>query len=286
MKLKRMAVVAAAAVVGPTALAVPAMAQDKPAVSVPDTAPQTDPQDTAQSGSRNDAPQAAPAGQRVAPSAGSGEAKQTVASPRYRNNGPAVSLTGVPKSFTPGGDWTNLTVNVDNRGGLPVDDFVAAVTVSQYDGIVQAKHLQAEIRQADGTWKRTTLRLDRGSNYYEIDSDKKSVAPGQAYSVDFRIRFTADTPAAPIEISVGGEGTDDGGQVVSRYSFFDSRVGEAKPNEGGGQEVPVFTGPKLGLTGLPQAGFKAGADWAISRCTSTTPGMPRSTTTSSTWPSG
>lgn len=233
-----MAVMAAAAVVGPTAMAAPAMAQEKPAVSVPDTAPQTD------------------------PVAASAQTDKSVASPRYRNNGPAVSMTGVPQSFTPGGAWTNLTVNVDNRGGLPVDDFVAAVGVSQYDGIVKAKHLQAEIRQVDGTWKPATLRLDRGDTIYEVESGKRSVAPGQVYSVDIRIRFTADTPSAPLEISVGGEGKDAGGQVVSRYSFFDSRVGEAKPDEGGGEELPVFTGPKLGLTGLPQSGFKAGADWS------------------------
>ncbi|MFJ1869675.1 hypothetical protein ACIOD1_34345 [Streptomyces sp. NPDC088097] len=259
-----MAVVAAAAVVGPTVLAAPAMALDKPAVSMPDAAPQSEQQGTptADVPDANAARQTAPAAQTPAPAPAVDAPHKTVASPRYRNNGPKVSMAGVPKGFTPGGDWTNLTVAVDNRGGLPVDEFVAAVGISAYDGTVKAEHIQAEVRQANGSWKPTSLRLDRGDTVYEVETGKRSVVPGQSYSVDVRIRFTVDTPAASIELYAGGEGRDESGQVVSPSTWFDSRVGEANPDEGGGEELPVFTGPKLGLTGLPQAGFKAGADWS------------------------
>ncbi|MFD7031371.1 hypothetical protein ACFWAR_25420 [Streptomyces sp. NPDC059917] len=250
MKLKRMAVLAATAVVGPTMVAAaPAMAQDKPPVTVPDAAPQSEAQAA-------DATVAAPgAGTSTVPAS-----EQKAAAPRFRMDGPKVSATGVPSAFAPGGAWTPLTVTVDNRGGLPVDGFVPSVGISEYHGIVKAGHIRAEVRGADGSWKPVALRLDRGETVYEIELGPRDVATEQVYSVDVRIQFTADTPAAPLELYVGGEGHDGSGRVTSSFTWFDSRVGEASTG-GGGSETPVAVGPKLGLTGLPQGGFKAGGNW-------------------------
>lgn len=230
-------------------LAGPAMAQERPAVTVPDTAPQAD-------SDASTAPATSPAAQ--APPAA---ADKTVASPRYRNDGPKVSVTGVPASFTPDGDWTQLTVTVDNRDRLPVTEFVATVGVTQYDSLFQARHIEAQVRQADGTWKSVTPQTGGGGNYYDINLPSRGVSPGDHYTADVRIRFVAGTPAAPFELYVSGDGKDESGRVVSPSTYFDSRVGDAKPGGGDGEETPATTGPKIGLTGLPQAGFKAGGDW-------------------------
>ncbi|MET9610383.1 hypothetical protein ABZZ17_35800 [Streptomyces sp. NPDC006512] len=197
MKLRRMAAVAAAAVVGPTVLTVtPAMAQDKPALSAPDALPQAGAQ----------AAGAAAGATAEGQAAASGPAAKSVASPGYRNNGPKLSMTGVPKTFEAGGGWTQLTVTADNRGGLPVDDFVAAVGVAQEAGNVKAKHIKAEVRQADGSWKSVPFRLDRGETVYEVELPERDVPTEQVYSAEVRIAFTADTPAGAFELYVGGEG--------------------------------------------------------------------------------
>ncbi|MEU9033432.1 hypothetical protein AB0D45_00720 [Streptomyces sp. NPDC048352] len=258
MKFKRMAVVAAAAVVGPTVLAAtPAMAQEKAAVTVPDAAPKDEaagtgaPDQSKPSADRQAAPKA--------PAANTGQTN--AAGTRAVTAGPKVSTQNVPKSFAPGGSPTQLTVTVDNRGGTALASYVPAVGISQYDGIVKPEHIKAERRLANGTWQPVALRLDRGQTVYEVELGERTVAQDEVYTVDVRIAFTVNTPAAPLELYVGGEGRgQDGNSVTSRYTWFDSVVGKAGET-GGGEETPAFTGPKLGLQGLPRDGFQAGSDW-------------------------
>ncbi|MFD8978910.1 hypothetical protein [Streptomyces sp. NPDC059564] len=170
-------------------------------------------------------------------------------------------MQGVPKNFKPGGSPVQLTVTVDNRGGGALASYVPAVGISQYDGIVKPQHIKAERRLPNGTWQPVTLRLDRGETVYEVELGERAIAPDEVYTVEVRLAFTANSPAAPIEVYVGGEGrSQDGSRVTSRFTWFDSVVGEGG-GTGGGAETPVFTGPKLGLQGLPRDGFRTGQDW-------------------------
>lgn len=151
MKLKRMTLVAAAAMVGPTLLsATPAMADDQPAVTVPDSAPKDDAAPVADPApATKPAPETAPvvpvtpvtpvveqpavaAPPPVTPGPApvaeqAGETKDAPADSELL--GPDVRITGIPKDgFTPGGGWTPLTVTVDNSAHIEVKNLTPSST--------------------------------------------------------------------------------------------------------------------------------------------------------------
>lgn len=163
MQFKRIAAVAAAAVVGPTVLmTTPAMAdeQPQPAVSVPDTAPKDDAApgaeptpETGPATGHASAPETAPAAPvspvvpdspvvpatppvaqpetpapapvSPAPAAGeTGKAETPNVLPDSTLLGPDVTVAGIPKGgFTPDGSWTPLTVTVDNSAHIEVTNY-------------------------------------------------------------------------------------------------------------------------------------------------------------------
>ncbi|WP_424216774.1 hypothetical protein ACN20G_32195 (plasmid) [Streptomyces sp. BI20] len=165
MKLKRMTVVAAAAMAGPTVLmASPAMASeiDAPAVSVPDAAPKDD----------------------SAPAPAS-ESKKLEADPR-------LTLAGVPKSLTPG-EWQEMTLEVDNSKGKAHKGYVYGVGVK---GVPRA-NVQVEAFGVGGVnaWVSTAFLsgdiVTPGGHYAMMSTGK--LGAGEQTSMKVRVKVTAES---------------------------------------------------------------------------------------------
>ncbi|MEU9377163.1 hypothetical protein AB0D94_25760 [Streptomyces sp. NPDC048255] len=253
MKFRRMAVVAAAAVVGPTVLtATPAMAEDRAAVSVPDVVPGNE-------GAVGGALTAGAPGTKAAAEA------NAIAAPR-------ISVDGIPENgFKPGGSPTKVTLRIDNSGQAALPGYSYAFSVKP--GSKDLKTSQVKVERwvtgpGGGEWRQLTADPVNNPNvhiaYFSLGS--ANLAADQIHTVDLRVSFAADTPAGEVVVQAGGSAMvrpPQGGPsipVVSQPVYHASRV--TKADEGGGSENPVeIEGPLLGLQSLPQDGFQAGTDW-------------------------
>ncbi|CAM5295708.1 hypothetical protein SAVIM338S_00373 [Streptomyces avidinii] len=230
MKFKRIAVVAAAAVVGPTVLmATPAMADEvkNPAVSTPDAAPKDD---TVQS--RADAGQQTPWA-------------------------PGLSLANLPAAgFVAGSDWSEFSVKVDNRGGPSVSGYALELGVTGSG--LGSSHFDVEVFYA-GAWHKAERAALPGP-----DAPVYDATPGLTYGADsltdvkMRMRAKADAPAGDITITVTGTDNRD---ADSKAAPFASKVTHGQAGGGDGDGATAGA-PALSLSGMPQKGFKAGADWS------------------------
>ncbi|WP_320781382.1 hypothetical protein [Streptomyces sp. CRN 30] len=235
MKLRRIAVLAAAAVVGSTVLtATPALAaRENPRVEASHHAPGESATDT------------------------------TDVSSGF-TQGPDIWMdSSVPTRFEPGGELQELTVLVDNGDRAPVSGYVPAIGISDETGALKASHITAEVQGPDGEWHRAELRLDRGPGAFEIELGSYDMGSGEGYFLSARLGFTSDAPHVPIEVYVTGEGSNADGDVVSVANWYPSAVGDVAPGDGGGDEDgPIYLeGAKMTLEGVPASGFVAGADW-------------------------
>ncbi|MFG2997127.1 hypothetical protein [Streptomyces sp. NPDC048340] len=219
MKLKRMAVVAAAAVVGPTVLmATPAMADEakNTAVTTPDAEPKGDA-----------APEADP------------------------YSGPKLSLGGLPKDgFTAGGDWTELSLRVDNTGKAQVPGYFLGLDFSGTERPIKGTHIEVEQRVA-GVWKPAIREAGPGPMGATFSLADVSVQQDKAVDIQVRVRVAADAAAAPFRIRFTGTNHT---SVDSLTASYESRITRA------GEGEQTATGPKLSLDGLPHQGFRAGDD--------------------------
>ncbi|MEU9377043.1 hypothetical protein AB0D94_25155 [Streptomyces sp. NPDC048255] len=173
MKLKRLAVVAAAAVVGPSVLmATPAMADEvkNPAVTTPDSDP------------KGDAP-----------------ASQTAYS------GPKLALDGLPQDgFKAGGAWTELTLRMDNSGGKSLSSYDLGLFFSGTDVPVKGAHIEVEHRYA-GHWQAAERQAGPGPQTAVFDLLAGiPVAQDKSIQIPVRVRVAADAAAAPLRIQVTG----------------------------------------------------------------------------------
>ncbi|WP_159041598.1 hypothetical protein [Streptomyces sp. WM4235] len=298
MKFKRMALVAAAAVAGPTVLAAtPAMAADQPAVIVPDTAPKEDAApatDGAPAAQQQDQAKPAP----VAPTAPTGspaaepapkaaetpkapQAPQAPKAPQAEKSGeteiplgdelpdsmlmgPEVTVQGIPKDgFPPGGGWTDLTVKVDNSGHIAVKNYVPHLSVMELEGRFKASQIKVEYRaagQSGAAWKSAApIQSEEMGPGIQYDlGQTPSIAPNAKYSLDVRIGFAADIAVLPFEIYTDGSSTTAAGVAHSPASWYTAKIVGAED----GEEIPMpVEGPALTVNGVPKGGFTAGADW-------------------------
>ncbi|MCX4546785.1 hypothetical protein [Streptomyces sp. NBC_01565] len=263
MKLKRMAVVAAAAVVGPTVLmATPAMAEEKPAAIVPDAAPKDDTAPTEAPIAQAQAPAGeaavtppvaktpatapAPAVQPAVPAAKPAPEPKTPA-PVVSNHehedwddefavaeGPKVSISGLPKAgFKAGGDWQKIKFKVDNSGRGAVQDYGFGLLVADQFGKLKDKHLQLDV--LDGNqWVPASTFADEvgGSEGVEIGFagrlfQVESVDANETFTMDLRLRFTKGTPVGDIQIIAAGGSMDEDASVESEPSFYESKITKA-----------------------------------------------------------
>ncbi|MCX4692697.1 hypothetical protein [Streptomyces sp. NBC_01408] len=216
MKLKRMAVVAAAAVVGPSVLmATPAMADEaKPAVTTPDSDPK-----------------------------GDAAASQTA------YNGPKLALDGLPQDgFKAGGEWTELTLRMDNSGGKSLSSYDLGLFFSGTDAPVKGAHIEVEHRYA-GQWQPAERQAGPGPQTAVFDVLAGiPVAQDKSIQIPVRVRVAAEATAAPLRIQVTGTNHTN---VDSETATYTSKIT---------REQQAVKAPQLSLAGLPQTGFTAGDD--------------------------
>ncbi|WP_330297927.1 hypothetical protein [Streptomyces sp. NBC_00503] len=273
MKLKRMTLVAAAAMVGPTLLsATPAMADDQPAVTVPDSAPKDDAAPVADPApATKPAPETAPvvpvtpvtpvveqpavaAPPPVTPGPApvaeqAGETKDAPADSELL--GPDVRITGIPKDgFTPGGGWTPLTVTVDNSAHIEVKNLTPLIDIGRVGGKLKAEHYKLEYLAEDHSWKPARwLNPDEPSlvNNFSV-GEPRTVARGGSYTVQVRISFTADTPVVAFDMTSAGLSIrPDGGRAWGGGNSYKAKIA-------GAADIPddFVEGPGISLEGVPE----------------------------------
>ncbi|MFJ5808425.1 hypothetical protein [Streptomyces sp. NPDC093093] len=301
MKLKRMALVAAAAVAGPTVLAAtPAMAADQPAVIVPDTAPKDDAApatDVAPAAQQQDQAKPAP----VTPSAPTGspaakpapktsatsktpqapQAPKAPQAPQAEKSGeteiplgdelpdsmlmgPEVTVQGIPKDgFQPGGGWTDLTVKVDNSGHIAVKNYVPHLSVMELEGRFKASQIKVEYRAAgqSGAAWKSAAPIQSEEMGPGIQYDL-----GQTPSIAANAKYSVDVRvafAADIAVLPFEIYTDGSSTTAAGVAHSPASWYTAKiTGAEDGEEIPMpVEGPALTVNGVPKGGFTAGGDW-------------------------
>ncbi|MGW6844747.1 hypothetical protein [Streptomyces sp. NPDC054958] len=268
MKLKRIAVVAAAAVVGPTVLmATPAMADEvaNPAVTTPDAAPKDDTPPATGGTTETPAPEARQPGsaqQPQAPSAAQQPAagaaaeqktekkEQKKAGEQVAAAGPKLTLDGLPTAFKAGGGWSQFSLHVDNSGRPAVDDHSLELVLWTLDTFAwEAGDIQAEVYAPDskGTWGWHAVEAYGSEEVYSFSLADVDVEKNEVFDLKLRMKFGKDTPPSRFSLSTTSEGGS-GDRV--RY---ESKV------TGHGQEEN--DGPKVSVERLPAGGFTAGGGW-------------------------
>ncbi|WP_411106700.1 hypothetical protein [Streptomyces sp. cmx-4-9] len=215
MKFTRMAVVAAAAVVGPGVLmATPAMADEAkgPAVTAPDAGPQS----------------------------GAPAAEQPY-------SGPVLALDGLPKDgFEAGGEWTELTLRMDNSAGKALTSYDIALHIAGSGAPVKASMIEVEHRYA-GVWQAAErVGPSPDSAVFDLLAGIP-VAQDKSIQIPVRVRVAADAPAAPLDIVLTGSNHLEVDSKDVRYTSKTTRR----------QQAPADA-PRIRLGGLPPAGFTAG----------------------------
>ncbi|WP_330330688.1 hypothetical protein OHS33_13740 [Streptomyces sp. NBC_00536] len=217
MNLKRMAVVAAAAVVGPTVLmATPAMADEvkNTAVTTPDTDITKD--DAAAPAPAADAKPApapvvpvtppapvvpvtpsapvVPPVAKPAPAPAPGD-EDEVAAP-----GPKLGLVGVPSSFKAGDPWTGFHVAVNNDGKAQ-KSYVLVLAVADEHSKLTAKDVQVQVL-ANGHWVNAEIVSEEGTPVALLTDDIS--LPKGATNLPVRVRFGANAPVGEILFAASG----------------------------------------------------------------------------------
>ncbi|WP_424213591.1 hypothetical protein ACN20G_16730 [Streptomyces sp. BI20] len=265
MKLKRIAAVAAAAVVGPTVLmATPAMADEAPSapVSTPDL-PGADAQPAAEAPAPETpkTPEVKPGvpgpetGEAVKPApevpnakpdtkpvaeAGKDKGKPGAEQSKLAKD-PELSLHGVPKSFTPG-KWSTIQVDIDNSKGKAHKKGYAVALV--LGGNFNPDHMRAQISiDALGTgdeWEDLFIIPLEGEMGYAalIPVGSDELKKGEAFGVDVRLKFDKQAKKGAITLQAMGISLaeDAPDEPTAFSSVHKSRIGEKTSggNNGGG----------------------------------------------------
>ncbi|MFJ9340311.1 hypothetical protein ACIRP0_13590 [Streptomyces sp. NPDC101733] len=267
MQLKRMVVVAAAAVAGQTLLmAAPAMAETQPSATVPDAEPAAEP-GTAEPGTAEPGTaqtQAPVPGQAQGQTQGQTravgvEGEDSEPSDRLLM-GPEVTVRGVPQGgFPADGSWTPLTVTVDNSGHVTVPGYTPVLGVVQPSGAFLPSHVDVEFRTAGGAWQAAPRTQDPDAApalRYALGA-AASVPAGQVRTIEVRIGFAAGTPVVPFDLTADGTSRVGNTTGTSPASSYATRITGAP----GGDEEPLHVeGPALTVSGVP-ADMRAGGDW-------------------------
>lgn len=251
MKIKHIAIAAAAAVVGPTVLmATPALADEvrNPALTTPDTAPKDDTAPAA--GSGTEAGTGSGAGEQAKPAApASGGAGKTAE--KQAATGPKLTLDGLPEKFRAGDDWREFSMHVDNAGRDAADDHSLELVLWTLDTFRwEADDIRAEIYAPDSrsAWGWHAVEADGSEEVYSFSLADVDIEKNEVFDLRLRMKFGKDTPASRFSLSTTAEG---GTADRVRYVSEVTAAGEQERNQG----------PKITVNGLPAGGFTAGGAW-------------------------
>lgn len=125
--------------------------------------------------------------------------------------GPALTVSGVPESVRAGGDWTNLSVRVDNAGKGELAAFDLGLVLARPDFVsMQVSQIAVEVLRpaADGqpaAWQSVEITSDEDGYFFAGGLVRGPIGAGAAFDVPVRVRFSADAPTG--SVSFFGWGT-------------------------------------------------------------------------------
>ncbi|WP_412079593.1 hypothetical protein ACLF6K_39350 (plasmid) [Streptomyces xanthophaeus] len=254
LKFQRMAVVAAAAVVGPTVLmATPAMAEEvqHPAVTTPDVEPNGDaaPETGEPAGQQAQQPKA----QDPKAQDPKAQAKPDAAAKKDEKaaKAPTTTLTGLPGAFKAGSEWREFSLHVDNSGRPAADDYSLELALMARDTTAwESGDIQLEVNapNASGTWGWHKVEAYGSEEAYSFTLADVDIEANEVFDLKLRMKFAKDSAPSRFSLSTTAEG---GSADRVRY---DSKVTAADPQSG-------HQGPKVVLKGLPDTGLKADGEW-------------------------
>ncbi|MFD7786436.1 hypothetical protein ACFV4Q_25635 [Streptomyces nojiriensis] len=119
--------------------------------------------------------------------------------------GPALTVNGVPETIKAGGDWTNLSVRVDNSGKEALKGFNVGMVLARPDWVkMKPSQIKVEVLSKDKNgkagWHGAEVWSEDESVFFGIDLAGGPVAAGQSFDVQVRIRFAADAPLGAVSI--------------------------------------------------------------------------------------
>ncbi|MFC9296484.1 hypothetical protein ACFTWH_30740 [Streptomyces sp. NPDC057011] len=134
-------------------------------------------------------------------------------------DGPELTVNGVPDRIVVGGDWTTLSVHVDNAGKKSLEDFYLGLVLARPDWVsMEAGQIKLEVLSKDKNgkagWHEAELRTEDGV-FLGFDLAAGPVKAGQSFDVQVRVKFTGDAPTGDLVFrSFGmaplGEDAEDG----------------------------------------------------------------------------
>ncbi|MFE1870713.1 hypothetical protein ACFW9N_07410 [Streptomyces sp. NPDC059496] len=127
-----------------------------------------------------------------------------------RVEGPALTVSGVPESVRAGGDWTELSVRVDNAGRAELAAFDLGLVVARPDFVsMQVSQITVEVLRpgAEGqpaAWQSVEIVSDEDGYFLAGGLVRGPIGAGAAFDVPVRVRFSADVPTGSVSFFAWG----------------------------------------------------------------------------------
>lgn len=175
--------------------------------------------------------------------------------------GPALTVNGVPESVEAGGDWTGLSVRVDNTGKSELKSFNLGLVVARPDFVpMESSQIAVEVYRTgeDGQpgWHPVVIQSAEDGYFFAADLAGGPVAAGQSFDVQVRIRFSAGTPTGSVSFFAWGTSQVDAETPApwansrSKPRLTTLRIADANPGgETPGDETPGGETPGGGTPG-------------------------------------
>ncbi|MFD7400086.1 hypothetical protein ACFV60_34230 [Streptomyces virginiae] len=127
-----------------------------------------------------------------------------------RVEGPALTVSGLPESVRAGGDWTELSVRVDNAGKAELAAFDLGLVLARPDFVsMQVSQITVEVLRpaADGlpaAWQSVEITSDEDGYFFAGGLVRGPIGAGAAFDVPVRVRFAADAPTGSVSFFAWG----------------------------------------------------------------------------------
>ncbi|WP_190620488.1 hypothetical protein [Streptomyces venezuelae] len=124
--------------------------------------------------------------------------------------GPALTVSGVPESVRAGGDWTALSVRVDNAGKGELAAFDLGLVLARPDFVsMQVSQIAVEVLRpgAEGqpaAWQSVDITSDEDGYFFAGGLVRGPIGAGAAFDVPVRVRFSADAPTGSVSFFAWG----------------------------------------------------------------------------------
>ncbi|GAA2649467.1 hypothetical protein GCM10010425_71870 [Streptomyces spororaveus] len=127
-----------------------------------------------------------------------------------RVEGPALTVNGLPESVRAGGDWTELSVRVDNAGKAELAAFDLGLVLARPDFVsMQVSQITVEVLRPataglPAAWQSVEITSDEDGYFFAGGLVRGPIGAGAAFDVPVRVRFAADAPTGSVSFFAWG----------------------------------------------------------------------------------